>query len=331
VDLIVYALGGGWGHLTRAVALARFAPAGGKVRIIANSPYAPHVRRVLPDLDIVALDPEHPIAAARECVAQQIRSARADCLVVDTFARGLGGELVDIVPCFAGKRVLIQRDLNPHYTSATNVREFVDAHYDLVLIPGDASAMPAGMNAHVTAPWIIRSADELLTREAARALLKVDCAERCVLICAAGNPEESGWYGGVAAHVRALDQGIAVRTIAPVCPPGCPAERWVAHWPAIDLYAAADVIVGGAGYNTIHECLACAIPLIARPWARKYDRQHLRAERASRHGSVIVVRSAEEAASAAITAVRALPRREAAIHFENGAAEAYALIDEGRG
>src|SRR5712692_7049486 len=74
----------------------------------------------------------------------------------------------------------------------------------------------------------------------------------------------------------------------------------IMHWPASDLFAAARVVIGGAGYNTIHECLACNVPRIARPWPRQYDRQWLRAKRAARRGSVTIVRQPKEAALAAL-------------------------------
>jgi len=45
----------------------------------------------------------------------------------------------------------------------------------------------------------------------------------------------------------------------------------------MDLLPGVDLVVGGAGYNTVNECLACGVPLIARAWPRKYDRQSLRA------------------------------------------------------
>jgi predicted glycosyltransferase len=83
-------------------------------------------------------------------------------------------------------------------------------------------------------------------------------------------------------------------------------------------------VVGGAGYNTIHECLALGVPLIARPWPRKYDRQELRAARAARSGKVTVVESPEEAARAACQA--AFSTRPAGIDFRNGATEAAELL-----
>lgn len=210
------------------------------------------------------------------------------------------------------------RDLNPYYADAVGLEAFVRSSYDLVLNPGE---MGAG---HVTAPWLVLSWDDLLPREFARAQLGLNGDEPCVVVCAAGNPDELEWYGAVVFRLRALDSRVAVRAIAPVCPPACPPECWLSYWPAIDLFNAAGVVVGGAGYNTVYECLACGVPLIARPWPRKYDRQWLRATRAAELGPVTIVREPEEAAFAALRMLCSTQERRAA--FENGAEEAAALI-----
>jgi hypothetical protein len=300
VDWLIYAFGGGWGHLTRAVALARAAPPHCRVRILTNSPYASAISG---EFDIVA----RAKVADPDCLI-------ADCLIVDTFPRGLGGELVDPLRSFSGVKVLVARDLNPQYAIAFGLEDFIRSSYDLVLSPGD---MGPG---HVTAPWLVRSPDELLPRDTARALLSLNDERPCVVVCAAGNREELAWYGAVAGHLLALNLPINVRLIAAVCPPRCPPECWLSYWPAIELYNAADVVVGGAGYNTVYECLACGVPLIARPWARKYDRQWLRARRAG----VTIVETPEQAAAAAVRMLSAGPER--CIGFENGVEEAVALI-----
>jgi hypothetical protein len=270
------------------------------------------------ELDIVALDPGLTVGAARQQVARHIEAAGANCLIVDTFPRGLGGELVEPLESFSGTKVFVARDLNPQYADAAGLEAFVRSYYDLVLNPGE---MGTG---HVTAPWLVRSRDEQLPRDRARAQLGLNGDQPCVVVCGAGNREELKWYGAVVSHLLALDSRNAVRLIAAVCPPACPPECWLAYWPAIDLYNAAAVVVGAAGYNTVYECLACGVPLIARPWPRKYDRQWLRARRAAERGSVTIVREPEEAALAALRMLCAGQERRVA--FENGADEAAALI-----
>ncbi len=317
---LIYALGGGWGHLPRAAALARAACQHRTVRILTNSPYASQVGRAMPELDLIVLDPALPVVHAREQTVQHIRAAAPDCLIVDTFPRGLGGELAGVLDSRAPTKVFVHRDLNPRYVAEAGVRAFVESAYDLILSAGEGSAFAAV----VTAPWLIRSPDELLPRDSARHVLRLeDDHQPCILVCAAGTAEEQAWYGATVACVRARHPKAGVRCIAPACPSGCPPECWIDYWPAADLFNAADVVIGGAGYNTVHECLAFQVPLIARPWPRKYDRQWLRAKRAEKNGSVLVVKEPAEAA-VAVVAGRLQQRK---LRFQNGATEAVELIE----
>jgi hypothetical protein len=309
---LIYALGGGFGHLTRASALARAAPGGTQVRILTNSPYVATVRLAMPALDILAFDPAIGVDLARSEVLATIRSFAPDCLIVDTFPRGLGGELAEVIPTLAGRKVLLQRDVNPQYAAAYDVASFT-RNYDLVIDVEET-------------PWFIRSWEEIYSREQARTVLGIATEQPCILVCAAGNRDELEWYGAVAAQLHQALPACAVRCIAQAHPPVCPRECWQSYWPALDLYLAADVIVGGAGYNTIYESLACGIPLIARPWPRKYDRQQLRAGRASRRGSVIIVSNAAEAVTAATGMLAQPPGRQFPPRFENGAVTAVRLL-----
>ncbi|MDP8980931.1 MAG: hypothetical protein M3O35_10100 [Acidobacteriota bacterium] len=291
---LIYALGGGWGHLTRAAALARAAAPCHAVRILTNSPYAAQVS----GLDIV-------VVASREAAVAQIEAARPDALIVDTFPRGLGGELAAILPALDATKILVHRDLNPEYVSAASLRDFVESNYDLVLIPGEGEGCE--FPGEVTAPWLVRSSDEI--SEAA--------PKGRPIVCASGNAEELAWYGDVAAH---LADSLCV---AAVCPPGCPPERWIRHWPAIDLFPGVPVIVGGGGYNTVHEALACRVPLVVRPWPRTYDRQSARAARAARLGDVTIVTTPDEAVAAARRYRSAAP---CPVSFPNGAHDAVSRI-----
>jgi predicted glycosyltransferase len=305
---LLYALGGGWGHLTRAVALARASLARGiTLRILTNSPYAPRIASAVPDLPLITLRADLPADQARQETLRVIREAAPDCLIVDTFPRGLGGELATTIEKLAPKRVLIHRDLNPRYVSAMNLHDFVRRHYDLILIPGEdeGRAFADHPAARLTTPWLIPASREPVAPDG-------------ILVCAAGDARELSWYGKVASLLRA-------RCIAPICPPGCPPELWIDHWPAVDLIASAGAVVGGAGYNTIQECLAYQVPFVTRPWPRQYDRQWLRARRAAKRGRVIVVRDPEEATSAAREQLRTA-RPMNPVKLQNGAEEAAAIL-----
>lgn len=319
---LVYALGGGWGHLTRATALARVAR--GPVRILCNSPYGGEVCARLPGLDIVALDFELPAARAREETVRQVRASGAACVIVDTFPRGLGGELALLLPTLGAARVLIHRDLNPKYVRRKALGEFVRSNFDLVIRPGPAEAAPLAdlPQVRTTAPWLIRSAQELPSRDAARRLLGVK-ERQCVLVSAAGNRDELEWYGSVARALVAGLEGVAVRCVAPVCPPGCPDEVWLRYWPAMDLLPGVDVVVGGGGYNTVYECAACGVPLIARAWPRMYDRQAVRAAGQAEACPTGI----DEVVAAVRTCLSKPGRSERRREFSNGAQEAVEILE----
>ena len=147
----------------------------------------------------------------------------------------------------------------------------------------------------------------------------------CIAICAAGNLEELAWYGAVVSQLLECAPRYNVRCIAPTRPDACPPECWVEYWPAMDLYASADVVIGGAGYNSIYECMACGVPLVARAWPRKYDRQRLRSHRAAGQACIRIVDDLNQAVAAALT-LCGIGLRPALPHFENGAPEAVANI-----
>src|SRR5271165_2544268 len=294
---LIYALGGGWGHLTRAVALARAVGGQAPVRIVTNCPYADFIRRCVPEIDVrTVVSREETISALAGC----------ECLIVDTFPRGLLGELADSVRRPAFRKVLVARDLNPEYVESFALRSFVAEHYDLILLPGEGEAFADLPCAQLTDPWLAAPVPAL---EAHRST---------ALICASGNPDEQAWYGEVAAL---LGEEMPVRCVSPTCPAGCPPALWQAHWPALDLFGRAAVVVGGAGYNTVYETRAAGVPLIARCWPRLYDRQGLRAARA---GATVVTTPRE-----AVEAARRLRCCDTTKNVaRNGAVQAVALIRE---
>jgi UDP:flavonoid glycosyltransferase YjiC (YdhE family) len=297
LNILIYALGGGWGHVTRAAGLARALGPAARVRILANSPYLDIVKAAMPELGIeeVSTVQEDP-----------------DVLVVDTFPRGLVGELANLLPSLRAWKVLIHRDLKPEYVSWAGLRTFVGDHYDCVLCPGERGALADLPHARFTAPWLVRPPVAVQPG--------VD-----VVVCAGGNAGEMPWYGEVAAR---LARDVSVRCLAPEIPPGCPPELWIRYWPSIDWIAGAGVVVGGGGYNTVNECRALAVPLVVRPWPRKYDRQRLRAKRCP---NATIVDTPEEGARAALEAL-ARPRIPPP-NFKNGAEEAARwiknLLDKG--
>lgn len=276
---LIYALGGGWGHLTRALSLGRIAATQRKVRIITNSPYAPQVDH---ENCLLHWIPENAGFFATCLQVQAILSQTTyDRLIIDTFPRGLGGELANTIPELHHiPRILIHRDINPDYITTKQLRSFVMANFDAVIVPGEGEDLPLCdlPNVQHTAPWLIRNPGELRDKIIMRShILKVDQSVKTILICASGNRSELSLFGTLALRLHQNFPECAVRILASTCPQTCPQALWVSHHPGIECLAAADIVVGGAGYNTVYECAAVGVPLVALAFPRLYDRQKKRA------------------------------------------------------
>lgn len=278
---IIYALGGGWGHLTRALSLGRIVATHTKVRIITNSPYALEIENE--GCLVHRIPQDFGFSATCLKVRDILYHTHCDRLIVDTFARGLGGELVDILPELHHiPRILIHRYINPQYVAAKNLRSFVSDNFDRIIIPGEGKNLPLCDLPIVkhTAPWLIRSSQELPEPNTTRShILKVDKTAKMILICASGQPSELSIFGQLALKIHENFPDCAVRLLAPTCPVECPQALWVSHHPGIECIAAADIVVGSAGYNTVYECAAVGVPLVAIAFPRLYDRQEKRADK----------------------------------------------------
>lgn len=244
-----------------------------------------------------------PVSTREEAISAV--QTDAHILVVDTFPRGLGGELAQVLPTLRCPKVLIHRVLNPDYVARFRLRDFVSDYYQTIICPGERGVLADLPQARFTLPWVVR--------EPRKADTNVD-----VVVCAGGNATELHWYGEVAGLLNGLCD---VKCIAAECPEECPIDVWVQHWPSIDWIARAKVVVGGAGYNTVNECQALGVPLIARPWDRQYDLQRWRAEQ---RPDIRIVLTPQEAAEAALEALR--QPRATAPPFRNGANDAAASL-----
>lgn len=326
---LIYALGGGWGHLNRAIALGRIAAREVTVKILTNSPYGLRVAEYLavwksqgqsvPEL--MCLSANLPHQAICRQVEEILRPENYACLIVDTFPRGLGGELVELLPHLSRPAILIHRDFSPAYVQAKQLQSWVERHYDQVLIPGDEAAPLAHLpQTYHTAPWVMFSPSEMARNPQPR----LDPNNPLVLVCASGNPAEAAMFGEITHHLAAALPAAIVRCLAHDCPTPCPPELWWQYWPGMPLIAQAQVVVGSGGYNTVAECEALQVPLVALALPRLYDRQ---ARRLERYGERI------ESAAAAIAHVKTHFQRATSIPFNpipqtyiNGAEQSFALI-----
>nr|WP_290221087.1 hypothetical protein [Trichocoleus desertorum] len=352
---VIYALGGGWGHLNRALALGRIAARRHAVTILTNSAYVGYVstqlnltpqppslagKEEIGDLCFKAIAPDLSREETCDRVCQFLLNQQYDRLIVDTFPRGLGGELAELLPQLSVPRILIHRDLNPQYVQAKALAEFVEQHFEQVLVPGEGYQVPLAHlpQVHHTAPWLMRNGDELMPLDQARSLLRLPSSlTQLVIVCASssapssllgkgagGLGQEAQLFGTLAAHLHQALPEVTVRCLAPQCPPQCPPELWVSHWPGMDCLQMADVVVGGAGYNTTYECAALKVPLISFTFKRLYDRQ---ARRAQQHSYEVC--SVTEAIALVTTLLQPAtePRQQRQFSYTNGVFRAAELIE----
>lgn len=397
---LIYALGGGWGHLVRSLSFGRIAAIHRPVIILCNSPYAAHLlqydasdRRlyaeqlltkeslkthqieddvpgVLPTLPIFPfsedlhftfedskalaaaeslpiiegcylhiIPPIAPSSTIKNQVRQLLSEEAYECIIMDTFPGGLGGELAEILPQLSATKVLVHRDINPDYVNAKNLPNFVADNFDLVIVPGEGDEIPLAELPQVqhTAPWLIRSAGELPDVTRARTLLGLNPTDTglVVMVCAAGRAEELSLYGNLTRVLAESLPGVTVRCLASECPENCPPELWVFHWPGIECLPAANVVVGGAGYNTFYECLSVGVPLVAFAFKRQYDRQEMRVLRWINNQATVSVKLVESVEGALSAVCDFLKQANKSISstkipkaYMNGAAGAVKLIEQ---
>ena len=341
---LIYALGGGFGHLNRAIALGRIASRHRHVKILINTPYFPYIEKFLPETncEFFAISPTADFETTCTEVQKILRDTDYQCLIVDTFPRGLGGELAAILTELKiSWRVLIHRDINSEYIKVKKLHRFVADCFDLVLVPGEGFevAMANLPCVEHTNPWLIRSAWELPVREDVESILRLNLFERnskILLILASGMAEELSFYGELTSILSQCLTNVVVRCLSVEKPDNCPESLWVFHWPAIECLQVADVVVGGGGYNTIYECQALGVPLVAFAWQRLYDRQRLRVHLASASyeaglaQSPVVLVNCLESAIAAVGNLLNLPVSKCCrpgYDFVNGALSAVSAIE----
>ena len=281
---LVYALGGGLGHLTRALALGRAAAQRGyHLTILCNSPMAASLlsddcpkRIALPaSLELILLDPQAGRDDTAENVLRILARRDFDLLVVDTFARGLGGELVATLPTIPQPKVWIHRNVSPRYVDQCDLLTFA-RHFNLVLVPGEDAPLAHLPRAFRTSPWTVCDFGDLLNRSDARQAFGIPVHDflPMAVVVGTGRPDEVE-----AARLAAatLYRRLAGRVHVRLATTRSTGESFaVSVWPLMVLMRGIDLLVGAGGYNTVYEARQTGTPLIAVPQQRQYDVQSQR-------------------------------------------------------
>jgi predicted glycosyltransferase len=279
MPVLYHAPGGGLGHAVRTLALARQLArlTGGTQRVVVNTPLAPALVPE-PGVDLIAIPPATPAAGVAAALQRLIAETRPDLFVADTFPRGVGGELAELLGRWSScPRVLVARTLPPAYVRRHHLTGFVRRHYDLILGAGEPHPFVGCANCHDLPPFHIRDADEL-SPVAAAALVRSPVP--VVLVAATGTAAECAEWAAVAAMLRAgwppgwpplrlaVPNGIAL--------PACVSDIAVRHFPLIECLPAVRLVVGNAGYNLVHEAAATGTAGVFVPRRRRYDDQAAR-------------------------------------------------------
>ena len=246
--LIYYAPGAGLGHLTRGIAILRQwrKRTGHPALLVSYSPHAPLARKQ----GIGVREVPGPDAGALKRI---LGRAGPRALVVDTFPRGIMGEMADLVPALDIPTILIQRYLNPAYLRQFNVTAFVGRFYRLVVRLADA--LPPQTLSQQTLdvpPVTIREARELSPVTQRAGWLFVDWGEGSEPFIQA-------------AQEAASRQGKTLHVVRPAD-----------SYPAVDQMASHELVVGSGGYNLYHETALTGTPAIFVPGRRMYDDQFAR-------------------------------------------------------
>ena len=265
--ILSYALGAGLGHLTRQAALAAEATARGhSVQLLCSGALARLVaaRLTRPGLSVEHPDPSLSKDDVRRWVLAKVSSAQAELLVVDTFPRGLLGELTTVLPRLRAPAVLVHRALKRAYAQRVEVLQALE-YYRQVLVPGEPAAFEAHRPCVRTEPWLSAPARQWLPREKARAAFGVADERPLVVVVGTGNEREVAEMVFAARSLRRRLAACAhVREVVPE-------QAWC--FPLLPYLPGVDVLVGAGGYNTVHEARATGTPLLALSRERLYDVQ----------------------------------------------------------
>lgn len=271
-SIVWYAPGGGLGHLNRALAVLRHLHPLAKdaqVLMVVSSRHA-HlaVEAGLPVLRVPGPDESVGLPTGA-MVAGALRALGAiELLVVDTFADGLYGELTPEVLGLARRKALLYREggVLPDESAAWS-------DYDEILAPYPVSphgdALPVGT-------IVNRLPSDSLSPDDARRRLGLPESPEGPLVLAmhAGTPDEvMAFFQQVRSASRLLGRPHALRLLTPLPLPG---EPWpeVAHvYPASEVLRAADLVLSGAGYNSVAELTLFGKKALYRPFDRSHDVQ----------------------------------------------------------
>ncbi len=289
--------GAGMGHLTRLFSYATRLPEGTLAHVISLSQAAPLAGRLgltfeyLPSAKALGMPPGRWRPIFWDRVGDAINRFDPDVVVFDgTWPYGGMEEIRAAHP--EAQWVWSRRGM---WREGRNVEQLAKtAWFDAVLEPGDLAAgydrgATADAPAHRVGPVTLLDADALAPRTEARATLGLPADGPLALVSlGAGNINDtSSEVGAAVAALSGLGVGVCV-TVPEIASAGAAVGEdlhLVRDYPLSRNYAAFDVVISAAGYNSFHELLRMGVPTLFVPNTQtSLDDQEARARFAADQG-----------------------------------------------
>ena len=259
-------MGGGLGHVTRTVALARaLLETRPQQRIVF---LVPERLRQLPLLEgfevhcppAEAQDESLPLARWLDA---QWRALDPQLLVVDVFPRGI---LAEFLECrvFPSRAVLLTRLCRSGYYENPEIQESLKRYAQIYWTEGFRA--PAVLReAREVGPITLFRRKQMLTARAAREELGFPKGVLGALVLRAGREEDQ-------LQLLAGLRDLPVKTVQLAWGNHAQPQRF----PLFPCYPGADIVVTAGGYHSVYELMQLPLPAIFWPQRRLYDDQHLR-------------------------------------------------------
>lgn len=315
LKIVAYAVNGsGLGHLTRVLAILRWARrlahlSGAQLETyVLTSSEAPGLALEegfatfkIPSKTAVrktGLPKDEYLRLARQWVWHSVGLIKPDILLVDTFPAGSFGELIHTLD-MAQARVFIHRAVKDEFARASGARSLLPL-YDRILIPGEPGVQPQIADAAVAAktrhvgPIMLRSREELRPREEARRRLGIPEDKLGVWLSAGGggDPHAGGVINALVSALRPEPDLHLVVGAGPLyggAPLRGPNITWVTDFNAMQDFAGLDFAVSAAGYNAFHELLHARVPAAFFAQEKIADEQSRRVRAAADEGCALSV------------------------------------------
>lgn len=224
---------------------------------------------------------------AKQWIWNAVGMFSPDLFLVDTFPTGVFDELMDVLD-FGQKNVFVYRAVRPAQAKNVSFQSALRA-YDLILKPGESgevgnhSPVPPEIEHRVVATGtiLIRSRDEMLSRNAAREMLGLPESGDCVYVSVGGGGDKDAEtqyrrLAELAARFPQVRFVFGAGTLYLAREWQAPNVVWTRRPLMVTCLRAFDAAITAGGYNTVAELLHAGVPCVFLPQPRSHDDQGVR-------------------------------------------------------